>query len=89
MRAIGCRRSQRQRMAPRRRVNRFTGFISEPSGGFVSQRIRVRTRHTAIQKTRENDASARPRGTRGPVRCCVRTAYLADKRFAQALQAVT
>ncbi|AQQ45683.1 hypothetical protein A8F72_30930 [Burkholderia cenocepacia] len=80
MRAIGCRRSQRRRMAPRRCANRFTGFISEPSGRFVSQRIRVRTRHTAIQKSRENDASARPRGTRGPVRRRVRTAWRSRAR---------
>ncbi|RXV68962.1 hypothetical protein D1006_28075 [Burkholderia stabilis] len=46
-------------MAPRRRVKRFTGFISEPSGCFVSQRICVRTRHTAIQKSREKRRNRR------------------------------
>ncbi|RQS31055.1 hypothetical protein DIE03_14630 [Burkholderia sp. Bp8992] len=66
MRAVRFRRSQRRRMAPRRRVNRFTGFISEPSGGFVSQRIQVRTRHTAIQKSCGKRVSAVGRMTVGP-----------------------
>ncbi|MPV66116.1 hypothetical protein GD429_09640 [Burkholderia sp. BE17] len=63
MQALRYRRSQRRRMTPRGRVNRFTGFISEPSGGFVSQRICVRTRHTAIQKScAERRFSGGPRG---------------------------
>ncbi|RQR42372.1 hypothetical protein DIE22_02285 [Burkholderia sp. Bp9142] len=74
MRALRYRRSRRRRMAPRRRVNRFTGFISEPSGCFVSQRICVRGRHTAIQNRTRNGVFRRPRGTRGPVRRSVRAA---------------
>ncbi|RQS24278.1 hypothetical protein DIE06_00395 [Burkholderia sp. Bp8998] len=56
-------------MTPHRRVNRFTGFISEPSGCFVSQRIRVRVRHTAIQN----------RGGNGCVRSAVHHARHAPK----------
>ncbi|TGN97760.1 hypothetical protein PL79_008080 [Burkholderia sp. USMB20] len=57
MRAMRYRHSRRRRIAPRRRVNRFTGFISEPSGRFVSQRICVRVRHTAIQNRGGNGCS--------------------------------
>ncbi|RRA23897.1 hypothetical protein DF038_07475 [Burkholderia cepacia] len=51
MRALGNLHSRQRRMASRRRVNRFTGFIPEPWRGFVSQRICRRTRHTTIQKS--------------------------------------
>ncbi|KAG8150086.1 hypothetical protein BFF94_028890 [Burkholderia catarinensis] len=74
MRPFGCRRSQRQRMALRRRVNRFTGFISEPSGGFVSQRIGVRTRHTAIQKSGGKRCFRAAARHTHPARRCIRTA---------------
>ncbi|RQS56597.1 hypothetical protein DID98_22025 [Burkholderia sp. Bp8984] len=57
MRAMRYRHSRRRRIAPRRRVNRFTGFISEPPGRFVSQRICVRVRHTAIQNRGGNGCS--------------------------------
>ncbi|RQQ45883.1 hypothetical protein DF121_23965 [Burkholderia stagnalis] len=45
----------------RARCNRFTGFISEPGGRFVSQRICVRYRHTAIQNPSKNNALRRTR----------------------------
>ncbi|ASE96765.1 hypothetical protein CEQ23_24840 [Burkholderia cepacia] len=57
VRALGNLRSRQRRMASRRRVNRFTGFIPEPRRGFVSQRICRRTRHTTIQKSGGNAGS--------------------------------
>ncbi|RQR66911.1 hypothetical protein DIE19_02730 [Burkholderia sp. Bp9126] len=50
------------------RCNRFTGFISEPGGRFVSQRIRVRYRHTAIQNPLKIDALRRTRTAFTPAR---------------------
>ncbi|RAQ13889.1 hypothetical protein DPR02_05855 [Burkholderia cepacia] len=57
VRALGNLHSRQRRMASRRRVNRFTGFIPEPWRGFVSQRICRRTRHTTIQKSGGNAGS--------------------------------
>ncbi|OXH91371.1 hypothetical protein CA830_06630 [Burkholderia multivorans] len=55
-------RTRRLRRSPRHRgrcARRFTGFISERSGRFVSHRIRLCARHTAIQKSPRNDAFRR------------------------------
>ncbi|PAJ79569.1 hypothetical protein DF156_30270 [Burkholderia ubonensis] len=53
--------AERARGTGRARWNRFTGFISEPGGRFVSQRICVRIRHTAIQNPVKNGACGRTR----------------------------